>query len=123
MQGLGRRMPWTFGAFALASLSFMGLPPVAGFVSKFYMVTGAVDADMTLFIGAILLTSLLNLAYLGPVVYKAFFLAPAEGVDISQYAEAPRTMVIPMMAAAIISLLLGIYPQAFLNFVDVFGGF
>jgi multicomponent Na+:H+ antiporter subunit D len=123
MQGLGRRMPWTFGAFALASLSFMGLPPVAGFVSKFYMVTGAVDAGMTFFIGVILLTSLLNVAYLGPVVYKAFFLAPAEGVDISEYTEAPRTMVIPMMAAAVISLLLGIYPQAFLNFADVFGGF
>jgi len=123
MQGLGRRMPWTFGAFALASLSFMGLPPVAGFVSKFYMVTGAVDAGMTFFIGVILLTSLLNVAYLGPVVYKAFFLPPVDGMDSSRIAEAPRTMVIPMMAAAVISLLLGIYPQAFLNFVDVFGRF
>jgi len=123
MHGLGRRMPWTFGAFALASLSFMGLPPVSGFVSKFYLVTGAVDAGMTIFIIVILVSSLLNLCYLGPVVYKAFFLAPAEGVDITQYSEAPLSMVVPMFIAAVISLLLGIYPQAFLNFVDVFGKF
>lgn len=123
MHGLGRRMPWTFGAFALATLSFMGLPPVSGFVNKFYLVTGAADAGMTVLMVVILVSALLNLGYLGPVVYKAFFLPPPEGTDLSQYSEAPLTMVVPMLIAALISVLLGIYPQTFLRFVDVFGRF
>jgi multicomponent Na+:H+ antiporter subunit D len=54
MAGLGRKMPWTFGAFALASLSMIGAPPVAGFISKLYMLVGSLDAG-SYFILAVLI--------------------------------------------------------------------
>jgi len=123
MHGLGRRMPWTFGAFALATLSFVGLPPVSGFVSKFYMATGAADAAMTGLMFVILISALLNLAYLGPVVYKAFFLPPAEGMDLTSYKEAPLAMLIPLVLTALISILLGFHPQTFVGFADMFTHF
>jgi multicomponent Na+:H+ antiporter subunit D len=123
MHGLGRRMPWTFGAFALATLSFVGLPPVSGFVSKFYMAAGAADAAMTGLMFVILISALLNLAYLGPVVYKAFFLPPAEGMDLTSYGEAPLPMLIPLVLTALISILLGLYPETFVGFANVFTHF
>ncbi|MEJ2588626.1 MAG: proton-conducting transporter membrane subunit, partial [Deltaproteobacteria bacterium] len=123
MHGLGRRMPWTFGAFALATLSFVGLPPVSGFVSKFYMATGAADAAMTGLMFVILISALLNLAYLGPVVYKAFFLPPAGGMDLTSYKEAPLAMLIPLVLTALISILLGFHPQTFVGFADMFTHF
>ncbi|MDZ7699667.1 MAG: monovalent cation/H+ antiporter subunit D family protein [Deltaproteobacteria bacterium] len=123
MHGLGKRMPWTFGAFALATLAFVGLPPVSGFVSKFYMATGAADAAMIGLMFAILVSALLNLAYLGPVVYKAFFLPPAEGMDLSPYGEAPLTMLVPLVLTALISILLGFYPESFVGFSNVFTHF
>lgn len=123
MNGLGRRMPWTFGAFALATLSFIGLAPATGFLSKFYLITGASDADQTVLMLVILANVLLNMAYFGPIVIRGFFLPPVEGVDMGRYAEAPRTMVIPMFTIALLSILIGFYPQTFVNFVDAYGRF
>ena len=123
MNGLGRRMPWTFGAFALATLSFIGLAPASGFLSKFYLITGATDANQIIPMLVILVSVLLNMAYFGPIVIRGFFLPPVKGVDMEQYAEAPRAMVVPMFMIAVISILIGFYPQAFVSFVDVYGKF
>ena len=73
MSGLGRVMPFTFGAFALASLSMIGAPPVAGFVTKWYLLNGAFDAGSIGIIVVLLASTLLNAAYFAPVVYQAFF--------------------------------------------------
>ena len=73
MSGLGRVMPFTFGAFALASLSMIGAPPVAGFVSKWYLLNGAFDAGSVGIIIVLLVSTLLNAAYFAPVVYNGFF--------------------------------------------------
>ena len=123
MNGLGRRMPWTFGAFALATLSFIGLAPASGFLSKFYLITGATDAGQTVLMLVILASVLLNMAYFGPIVIRGFFMPPVKSVDLSQYAEAPKTMVVPMFMIAIISILIGFYPQTFVSFVEVYGKF
>jgi len=123
MDGLGRRMPWTFGAFALATLSFIGLAPASGFLSKFYLITGATDAKQTIPMLVILASVLLNMAYFGPIVIRGFFLPPAKGVSMEQYTEAPRTMVVPMFMIAVLSILVGFYPQTFVDFVDAFGRF
>jgi len=69
-------MPWTFGAFAVASLSMIGVPPVCGFVSKWYMVNGALTADHYILMAALLASTILNAAYFAPIVYKAFFEEP-----------------------------------------------
>ena len=120
MNGLGRRMPWTFGAFTLASLSMIGMPPVCGFVSKWYLVNGSLDAGEPLLLMALLLSTALNAAYFVPIIYRAYFLAPVQDVPVQDYAEAPLVMVIPLCFTATMSLLLGLYPQLFHNFVRLF---
>ncbi|WP_394351153.1 cation:proton antiporter, partial [Halorubrum sp. CBA1125] len=79
MAGIGKRMPLTMGAFTVASLGMAGIPLLAGFVSKYYMLIGGVQMGMELtpigyyLAGALLLSGVLNVAYFWPVIYTAFF--------------------------------------------------
>ncbi|MFC5134914.1 MULTISPECIES: cation:proton antiporter [Haloferacaceae] len=79
MAGIGKRMPLTMGAFTVASLGMAGIPLLAGFVSKYYMLIGGVRMGMELtpvayyLVGALLLSGVLNVAYFWPVIYTAFF--------------------------------------------------
>ena len=75
LNGIGRRMPWTMGAFAVGALSMIGVPPTAGFVSKWYILTSAMDSQMIFAVVVIILSTLLNAAYFLPIVYAAFFKA------------------------------------------------
>ncbi|CAK7030742.1 MAG: Na(+)/H(+) antiporter subunit A [Desulfovibrio sp.] len=120
MNGLGRRMPWTFGAFAVASLSMIGMPPVCGFVSKWYLINGTIEASQLVLLVALLLSTLLNAGYFVPIFYRAFFMAPKPEANIEQYSEAPKVMVIPLCITGAISLLLGLYPGIFQNFIKIF---
>lgn len=121
MSGMGRRLPWTFGAFAVASLSMIGVPPVCGFVSKWYMVNGAVSTGHYAMLMALLASTLLNASYFMPVVYRAFFKEPAPGIDLDHYSEAPLSMVVPICFTAAMSVFLGLYPDLFIQFVRVLG--
>ena len=113
MSGLARRMPWTMAAFAVASLSVVGIPGTSGFVSKWYLALGSVDHSHSLtLLGVLLISSLLNAAYLGPVVYKAYFEKSPEGHE--QVREMPW-MVAPLAVSAAASLLLGLYPTPVLE--------
>jgi len=123
MNGLGRRMPWTFGAFGLASLSMIGMPPVCGFVSKWYLVNGTLQANQMPFLIALLASTALNAGYFVPILYRAFFKTAAPEANIEQYSEASKTMVVPLFLTAVISVFLGLYPQTFLNFVNILGKF
>ncbi len=118
MGGLGRVMPWTFGAFALASLSMIGAPPVAGFVTKWYLLNGAWDAHSVGIIGVLLVSTLLNAAYFVPVVYQGFFGKRPEADNHHNYTEAHPSMVIPLTVTAAISVLIGLYPGLFMRFVQ-----
>jgi multicomponent Na+:H+ antiporter subunit D len=115
MSGLGRAMPWTFGAFALASLSMIGAPPVAGFITKWHLLLGAADAGSFLIIGVLVASTILNAAYFAPVVYSAFFGKRSESDRHHAAKEAPISMVIPLTITAAISLLIGCYPNFFMN--------
>jgi multicomponent Na+:H+ antiporter subunit D len=99
------------------------MPPVCGFVSKWYLVNGALQGDQIILLCMLLLSTLLNAAYFVPIFYRAFFMPPDPDAHIEQYSEAPRSMVIPLCATCAISVLLGFYPQIFLNFVQAFGRF
>jgi multicomponent Na+:H+ antiporter subunit D len=124
MAGLGRTMPFTFGAFAVAALSMIGAPPVAGFVSKWNLLVGAVDAGSLGILVVLLISTLLNAAYFVPVIYTAFFgTAPAlaggtdgHGATHGTGGEAPMAMVIPLTLTAAISVLLGFFPDLFMQF-------
>lgn len=117
MNGLGRVMPFTFGAFALASLSMIGAPPVAGFVTKWYLLNGAMAASSIGIIVILLVSTLLNTAYFAPVVYKAFFGKQSEHDVSHQFKEAHPAMVIPLTITAVISVVIGLYPGFFMQFV------
>ncbi|APG28238.1 cation:proton antiporter [Syntrophotalea acetylenivorans] len=120
MSGLGRVMPFTFGAFAVASLSMLGAPPSAGFVSKWLMLNGAVDAGQFALIAVFLISALLNAAYFIPVVYQGFFGKPSEEIAaIDGMREAPLALVIPLSVTAAISMAIGIYPDFFLRLAEV----
>ncbi len=128
MSGLGRVMPFTFGAFALASLGMIGAPPVGGFISKLYLLVGALDAHSIGIIAVLLASTVLNTAYFAPVVYQAFFgtatpvahtAGPAHGhgdVDAKPAGEAPLAMVIPLCLTAVASVALGFFPDFFMRF-------
>lgn len=74
MGGLGRAMPITFGAFLIGALSIIGLPPLGGSWSKWLLMMGAVDTGQLIIIAVLLVSSLLNVAYLMPIIGKGFFI-------------------------------------------------
>jgi multicomponent Na+:H+ antiporter subunit D len=110
LDGIGRRMPWTMGAFAIAALSMIGLPPAVGFVSKWYMLSGAMAAQHWLAVGVIVLSTLLNAAYFLPIVYRAFFVAPSAD-DGPVHGEAPWPMVVALCATAGATVALFFWPD------------
>jgi len=117
LSGIGKHLPWTMGAFFIASLSMIGIPPAAGFISKWYLILGSVQADQLAFLGVLLVSSVLNAAYFLPITYKAFF----EAETVAAAAQpAPAIREIPMVAAplvvtALLSLALGMYPDYFVT--------
>jgi len=111
LDGIGRRMPWTMGAFAIGALSMIGLPPAAGFVSKWYMLSGAMDAEHWLAVGVIVVSTLLNAAYFLPIVYRAFFRPPAGDDHHGQHGEAPLPVVIALVVTAVGTLALFFVPD------------
>lgn len=119
MSGLGRTMPFTFAAFAIASLSMIGAPPVAGFVTKWELLVGTIESGSLGILLVLLASTLLNVGYFAPVAYKAFFGKRPEGEPYVGVQEAPLAMVIPLCTASVISVILGIYPDFFMNFVKV----
>lgn len=116
--GLGRAMPFTFGAFGLAALSMIGVPPVGGFISKLYLLVGALDAGSIGLIIVLVVSALLNAAYFVPVVYHAFFSPPPAADAGHQHHEAPLAMLIPLCLTAAISVIIGFCPDLFMHFAQ-----
>ncbi len=117
MNGLARAMPFTFGAFAIASLSMIGAPPVAGFVSKWYLLNGAFDAGSVGIIVVLLVSTLLNAAYFAPVVYTGYFGQPSREDAAHKLGEAHPALVVPLCITAAISVIIGLWPGFFMRFV------
>lgn len=77
MHGVGRRMPWTTVAFTLGALGMIGVPPIAGFITKWYLGSGALIAGHDWVVGILIASGLLNAAYFLPILYIAWFKKPA----------------------------------------------
>ena len=105
MDGVGRRMPVTMTAFAVAAFLLAGLPPGAAFVSKWALLVGAADARAWAAVVVLGAAGLLNVAYFAPPVVRAFRAPAAPGVH-----EAPLTMLAPLVITAAAGLLLGLAP-------------
>ena len=99
-------------AFAIASIGLVGLPPINGFVSKWYLVLATIEAQQYVFLAILLISSLLNAAYFFPIIYQAFF---QSSKAYKSYQEASYWMLFPLCLTALISLSLGIFPDAWLS--------
>lgn len=110
MRGIGRAMPFTMGAFFVASLSIIGLPPLAGVWSKWYLALGTLEADEAVLLGVLMVSSLLNVAYLLPIPVRAFFARPAEGEAPTRIKEAPVACVAAILIAAAGCIVLFFHP-------------
>ncbi|MBU1564465.1 MAG: monovalent cation/H+ antiporter subunit D family protein [Proteobacteria bacterium] len=122
MGGLGKSMPFTFGAFAIASLSMIGAPPVAGFITKWNLLIGSVQAHQLGILLILIASTMLNAAYFAPISYKAFFGKRPVNEPYTGIKEAPLAMLIPILIACVISVLLGIFPNFMMHFVKVVTG-
>ncbi|MBP8819071.1 MAG: monovalent cation/H+ antiporter subunit D family protein [Syntrophomonadaceae bacterium] len=114
MNGIGKKMPFTMAAFTIGALSMISIPPAAGFLSKWYLTMGAVEANQLALVAVLALSSLLNAAYFLPIVYRAF-LKPVENGEKVKMKEAPAFMVGGLMITAIAVLCLFFAPSVFLE--------
>ena len=115
MRGIGKQMPVTMAAFFVGALSVIGLPPCGGFISKWWLAIGTIEAGAFVMLGILLFSSLLNAAYFLPIVYRAFFHRPGTTGFEKGISEANGWSLVPPVATAGFSVLLFFYPQPFLN--------
>ncbi|MBU2477719.1 MAG: monovalent cation/H+ antiporter subunit D family protein, partial [Gammaproteobacteria bacterium] len=117
MNGVGRRMPGTTLAFSIAALGMIGIPPVAGFISKWYLGLGAVEAGMAGWVLPVLiLSSLLNAGYFLPILYRAWFRTPAavwpdEHIPAARF-ETHGALLWPPIITAVLALAAGLFAAA-----------
>jgi len=144
LNGIGHKMPWTMTAFTVGALAMIGLPPTAGFLGKWFMLTGAVGSSQWLPVAVIVVSTILNALYFLPIIHRAFF-RDAETVPIDpdaelqfasslgaaavhdkdahgndhhhdeDHGEAPLPIVIALTTTAILTILLFLFPQTVLS--------
>lgn len=102
LRGIGKRMPWTMAAFTIGALSMIGVPPTAGFVSKWYILAGAFEADNLLAIFTIIVSTVLNAMYFLPIIFLAWF--AKEPAGNKEHGEAPLLVVLALCVTATLTL-------------------
>lgn len=121
LQGIGKEMPVTIWSYTFAAAALIGIPPASGFVSKWYLATGALDSGIAVFswLGPVVLlvSALLTAGYLLPVTVNGFL----PGADFQYHAlekkEPKRIMVIPILILAALAILLGIFPTPLTSYI------
>lgn len=117
MDGVGRRMPWTSVAFSVAALGMIGIPPIAGFISKWYLGLGALQAGQAHWVVPVLIaSSLLNAAYFLPILYRVWFRAPPAAWPNAPAAsgcwEISHLLLWPPLFTAALALAMGLFAAA-----------
>ncbi len=115
MRGVGRRMPWTMAAFTLGALGMIGVPPLAGFFSKWYLGIGGLEAGQPWVVAVLVASSLLNAAYFLPIVYRAWFEKPVgpwpEDRSFGRL-ETHWMLLAPALTTALLVVLVGLFASA-----------
>lgn len=110
MKGMGTRLPVTMIAFTIAALGMIGVPPLAGFTSKWFLGMGAIESSKPIFIAVFLTSAMLNAAYFLPIIYTVFFEKPVENFKESHYkSETTYLMLIPIISTTVMTFILGIF--------------
>ena len=124
LDGIGRRMPITMGAFTIGAFSMIGLPPAVGAVSKWYLVEGAVDTAQWAVLVVIVISALLNAAYFLPIVWRAFFRPYNPGPDETvAVQEAPWPCVVALSVTALLTLALFFFPDTVVDLAASVAGY
>ena len=116
VNGISRQMPITMAAFTMCAIGLVGLPPFNGFISKWFLGQGALEADVWIYLGLLLLSGLLNAAYFFPIIKRAYFIKSDKHV---KFAEASPFMVIPLVITAALALFLGLFPNGIFHLYDL----
>ena len=134
MAGIGRAMPVTMMAFTIGAIGMSGAPPVCGFISKWFLCLGTLQAGQLVFLAVILTSSLLDAVYFFPIIKTAFFEKPADTkggkTEISERGRPIYLfMVIPLAITGIFSIVFFLFPRTFyildlaeMAVRDLFGG-
>jgi multicomponent Na+:H+ antiporter subunit D len=117
-------MPFTMSAFTVASLSMIGIPPLGGFLSKWFLAIGSIEAEQIPIIIVLATSSILNASYFLPIVHAAFFKEPHHAKHQSpkpkqNMLEAPALVLVPLMITAIGTLVLFLWPSLFLDLARI----
>lgn len=113
--GMSRRMPLTMAAIVLAAISMIGLPPTAGFFSKWYLIQGAMEAHAWTFVAVFIVSSLLSAVYFFRLIEWAYLRQPVPQTPLLSpppYQELPMQMLVPIWTLATGVLLLGLFNQS-----------
>ena len=119
LNGIGKRMPITMIAFTIGALSLIGIPPAIGFLSKWYILSGAFDAQETFVVAVIVISTLLNAAYFLPIIYAAFFRTDNNSKN---HGEAPTAIIIAMASTGILSIALFFFSDQIISLGYQIGG-
>lgn len=106
IQGLGRKMPWTFGAIIIAGLSLIGVPGTAGFVSKWYLILAALEQDSWISVAVILIGSLMAVVYIGKIIEALYFKPITD--EARAVKEAPLLLLLPIWVLALANIYFGL---------------
>lgn len=114
LDGIGKKMPLTMIAYTLGAFSMIGVPPFGGFITKWYLITGAIEAKHIPIIAVLVVSTILNACYFLPVVYRVFFKDLPEG-ETAEWNEAPVLMIAPIILTAIGTIALFFLPGTFIK--------
>lgn len=114
LAGIGRRMPITMAAFTVGALSMIGVPPTAGFVSKWFILGGAFQAENYFAIFTIIASTVLNAMYFLPIIYFAWLAPPAPGVDMN-HGEAPKAILLALAVTSTLTIVFFFFNQPLLD--------
>ncbi len=113
-KGIGKKMPFTMLGFTIAAMSMIGLPPFVGFISKWYLLLGSLDAGsgfLTFYVVVLLGSSLMNAVYYMPIIISAYFGISPGGHEKVEANEAPWVMVVPILIFALGVVFFGMFPN------------
>ena len=111
MRGIGHKMKLTMICFTVGSLSMIGIPMFGGFVSKWYIVSGALSISNWFVISVITISTLLNTAYFIPIIYKSF----SQGQSSVSYKKVPNSMLLATIASACLTVIIFLFPEFFIE--------